>query len=298
MDRTGRVEGRTVTTSSRGVRGRHSTSDLPVTPTPLAPGFHHGIGEARYSTQPSVIPFRSQSPLQPHMSHTLVPYKPYRSVHSSLNPTDTVYDPYLHAPTVVRPRMPYRSATQEPILEFRGQPRQIEVEFFYQMLGAAPQDSSCSTHGYSQAEYGVLSSDPYVPGPADRADERGDDDGDGGDSDQDEGDDDGDEEQTVYVAPVVPGSGSNGRLSHGKGKGLTGSIISVMSKIAGPRNKRLEVARDVPAPTKKRKKVKASDWEQTGVAERGPIDPELIPSYGGHVADLIWRGQIFIFMLK
>ncbi|KAI5658325.1 hypothetical protein M9H77_27118 [Catharanthus roseus] len=36
------------------------------------------------------------------------------------------------------------------------------------MLGATRQDSSCSTHGYSHAEYGVSSSDPYVPGPADR----------------------------------------------------------------------------------------------------------------------------------
>ncbi|KAI5665010.1 hypothetical protein M9H77_24333 [Catharanthus roseus] len=77
------------------------------------------------------------------------------------------------------------------------------------MLGDARQDSSCSTHGYSHAEYGVSSSDPYVPGPADR----------------------------------------------------------------------------------KRKKVKASDWEQTEAAERGPVDLELIPSYGGHVAGRICRGQ-------
>ncbi|KAI5683493.1 hypothetical protein M9H77_04721 [Catharanthus roseus] len=44
MDMTGRVEGRPITASSRGLRGRHSTSDIPVTPTPLAPGFHHGTG--------------------------------------------------------------------------------------------------------------------------------------------------------------------------------------------------------------------------------------------------------------
>ncbi|KAI5655484.1 hypothetical protein M9H77_32671 [Catharanthus roseus] len=188
-DRTCRVEGRTVTASSRGVRGRHSTSDLPVTPTPLAPGFHHG----------------------------------------------TVYDPYLHALTILRPRIPHRSATQEPILEFRGQPRQIGVEFFYQMLSAAPQDSSCSTHGYSHAKYGVSSPDPYVPGEdrvfegdkvvGEEQERRSDDDGDGGDDDQDEGDDNGDEEQTVYVAPVAPASGSDERPHHGKGKGLTGSFI-------------------------------------------------------------------------
>ncbi|KAI5661384.1 hypothetical protein M9H77_20707 [Catharanthus roseus] len=108
------------------------------------------------------------------------------------------------------------------------------------------------------------------------ADERGDDDGDGGDDDHDEGDDDGDEEQTVYVAPVAPASGSDGRPRHGKGKVLTGSFIP-------------EVARDVQAPTQKRKKVKASDWEQTGATEGGPVDPELIPSYSGHVASLIWH---------
>ncbi|KAI5678042.1 hypothetical protein M9H77_08992 [Catharanthus roseus] len=93
------------------------------------------------------------------------------------------------------------------------------------------------------------------------ADERVDDDGDGGDDDQDEGDDDGDEEQTVYVAPVAPASGSDGRPRHRKRKGLTGSFISVMSKIARSRNKRPEVAHDVLAPTQKRKKVKASDWD-------------------------------------
>ncbi|KAI5661226.1 hypothetical protein M9H77_20549 [Catharanthus roseus] len=166
-DRTGRVEGRPVTASSRGMRGRHSTSDLLVTPTPLAPGFHHGTGEAGSSTQPPAVPFRSRPPLQPHLSHTPVPYEPYGSAHPPSHPTDTAYDLYLHAPTVVRPCIPYRSTIQERILYDRGQPRQIGVEFFYQMLGAR-QDSSCSTHGYSHVEYGISSSDSHVPGPADR----------------------------------------------------------------------------------------------------------------------------------
>ncbi|KAI5660055.1 hypothetical protein M9H77_28848 [Catharanthus roseus] len=43
-DGTDRVHGCTVADSSRGTRGRHSTSDLSATPTSLAPGFHHGIG--------------------------------------------------------------------------------------------------------------------------------------------------------------------------------------------------------------------------------------------------------------
>ncbi|KAI5648514.1 hypothetical protein M9H77_34519 [Catharanthus roseus] len=140
------------------------------------------------------------------------------------------------------------------------------------MLGAARQDSSCSTHGYSHADYGVSSSDHYVPRPADRvsegdrgeSDERGDDDGgdgeggdgdgDVGDVDHDDGDDDGDEEQHIYVAPVAPASGSDGRPRHGKGKGLTGSLMSVME-----------------------------------ASEGGLVNPELIPSYGGHVAGRIWH---------
>ncbi|KAI5673016.1 hypothetical protein M9H77_13380 [Catharanthus roseus] len=192
-DRTGRVEGHTVTASSRGVRGRHSTFDLPVTPTYLAPGFHHGTAEM------------------------------------------------------------------------------IGAEFFDQMFGAAPQDSSCSTYRYSHAEYSISSSVPYVPRPADRVCE-----GDIGfegdrelarckkesdpyilrerrmrevNDDQDEGDYVVDEEQPVSVAPVGHSSGSDRRPHHGKEKGLTGSFMSVMSKIAGSRNKRLEVAREVPAPT-------------------------------------------------
>ncbi|KAI5674384.1 hypothetical protein M9H77_14748 [Catharanthus roseus] len=152
IDRTGRVEGRIITASSRGVRWRYSTSDLPVTPTPLAPGFHHGTGWA------GVVGEEQER---------------VRSLH-------------------------------------------IQGE----------------------------------------ADERGDDDG---DDDQDKGDDDGDEEQTVYVTPVAPAGGSDWHPRHGKEKGLTGSFMSVMSKIARSRNKRPEVAHDVPAATQKRKKVKASN---------------------------------------
>ncbi|KAI5658998.1 hypothetical protein M9H77_27791 [Catharanthus roseus] len=185
------------------------------------------------------------------------------------------------------------------------------------MFGAAPQNSSCSTHGYSHVEYGVSSYVRYVTSPAHRiyesdiglegdrgvgeeqervgslhiegkADERDDD---GGDDDRDEGDDASDEEQPVPVALVAHASGSDRRPRHGKGKGLTGNFLSVMSKFRGSRNKRPEVAREVPAPTQKRKKVKSSDWEQTEPAEGGLVDPELIPSYGGHVTGQIWRRQ-------
>ncbi|KAI5654326.1 hypothetical protein M9H77_31513 [Catharanthus roseus] len=59
-----------------------------------------------------------------------------------------------------------------------------------------------------------------------------------------------------------------------------------MSKISGSRNKRPDKACDVPTPTQ-RKRVKASEWEQTGPAERGLVDPEHIPSYGGHDRGLL-----------
>ncbi|KAI5672144.1 hypothetical protein M9H77_12508 [Catharanthus roseus] len=171
-DRTSQVEGRPMTASSRGVRGRHSTSDLPVTPTPLAPGFHHGTDAW---SRPSGF----------FMQHT------------------------------------------------RGD-RVVGEE----------QERVRSLHIQGEA------------------DERGDDDGDGGDDDQDDGDDYGDEEQTIYVAPVAPANGSDGRPRHGKGKGLTGSFMSVMSKLAGSRNKRPEIE----------------------VAEGGSVDPELIH----HMVDM-WR---------
>ncbi|KAI5681406.1 hypothetical protein M9H77_02634 [Catharanthus roseus] len=101
-------------------------------------------------------------------------------------------------------------------------------------------------------------------------DERADDGGDGDDDDDDDNDDDddaedaGDEEQHVPLAPVAPASGSDGRPCHGKGK--------------RSRNKRPDKAHDVSVPTQ-RKRVTASDYEQTGPEEGGPVDPELIPSY-------------------
>ncbi|KAI5659648.1 hypothetical protein M9H77_28441 [Catharanthus roseus] len=139
------------------------------------------------------------------------------------------------------------------------------------MVGTAPQDSSYSTLDYTATTYGVSSSEPYIGrhstdrdfegdrGLGEEYDRRVDDDGDGDDDDdQDESEDVGDEKQPV---PVAPASGSDGWPRHGKGKGLTGNFMSVMSKISGSRNKRPDVTRDVLAPTQRRKKVKASDWE-------------------------------------
>ncbi|KAI5647837.1 hypothetical protein M9H77_33842 [Catharanthus roseus] len=60
-----------------------------------------------------------------------------------------------------------------------------------------------------------------------------------------------------------------------------------MSKFAGSRNKRPEVGRDVLAPTQKRKKVKASDWEQTEAAEGGP-DRSLLKCRSRYIALTAW----------
>ncbi|KAI5672055.1 hypothetical protein M9H77_12419 [Catharanthus roseus] len=49
--RNGQVEGRAVTASSHGVRGRQSTSDIPSTSAPIAPGMYYNPGAPGSSTQ-------------------------------------------------------------------------------------------------------------------------------------------------------------------------------------------------------------------------------------------------------
>ncbi|KAI5665025.1 hypothetical protein M9H77_24348 [Catharanthus roseus] len=132
---------------------------------------------------------------------------------------------------------------------------------------ASSRGFSWSTHGYSHAEYSVSSSVPVLMY---RGLQIG---------------------YSVPVAHVAYASGPDRRPRHGKGKMLTCSFMSVMSKIAGSHNKRPKVAREVPALTQKRKKVKPSDWEQTKPAEGSPVDPKLIPSYSGHVAGPLWHRQ-------
>ncbi|KAI5659650.1 hypothetical protein M9H77_28443 [Catharanthus roseus] len=85
-DRIGRVHGRTVTASSRGTRGQHSTYDLSATLTLLAPSFLHGTSAPGSSTQPPTVPFRFRPPLQPYVSHNPVPYEAYGSPHLPSHP--------------------------------------------------------------------------------------------------------------------------------------------------------------------------------------------------------------------
>ncbi|KAI5652619.1 hypothetical protein M9H77_29806 [Catharanthus roseus] len=66
--------------------------------------------------------------------------------------------------------------------------------------------------------------------------------------------------------------------------------MSVMSKIAGSRQKRPEKSHP-PTNPMQRKKSKNDGWEQTGPVDGGPQDPVIVPSYSGHVAGCIWRGQ-------
>ncbi|KAI5653924.1 hypothetical protein M9H77_31111 [Catharanthus roseus] len=60
--------------------------------------------------------------------------------------------------------------------------------------------------------------------------------------------------------------------------------------IAGSRQKIPEKSRPPTNPTQ-RKKSKNDGWEQTGPADGGPQDPDIVPSYSSHVAGCICRGQ-------
>ncbi|KAI5672789.1 hypothetical protein M9H77_13153 [Catharanthus roseus] len=195
-----------------GLRGRYSTSNIPSTPIPFATSFHYDTGAPGSSTQPPYVPIRSRPPFPSYLPHTPMPYDVYGSSQSPSYPTPTLYDPYVHAPSI-RPHIPYRFKAWEPLNEFN-----------------VPPDSSYNTHDYTATDFGVSSSEPFIgrdSGEPDKVrslhiggedDERVHDDG---DDDDDDSNDPGDEEQPVPLAPVAPASSSGGRPRHGKGKGLT-----------------------------------------------------------------------------
>ncbi|KAI5662527.1 hypothetical protein M9H77_21850 [Catharanthus roseus] len=133
-ERTGRVEGCTVSASSRGLRGRHSTSNIPSTPSLFATGMYYDTGAPESSIQLSHISIRSRPPLPSHRPHTPVLYDIYGSSHPLSQPPPALYDPYIHAPSV-RPHIPYRSKVQEPLNEFSGPGRNLGAEFFEQLVG-------------------------------------------------------------------------------------------------------------------------------------------------------------------
>ncbi|KAI5661563.1 hypothetical protein M9H77_20886 [Catharanthus roseus] len=225
-DRTGRVEGRTVTASSRDLRGRHR--------------IYYDIGAPGSFTRPLHIPIGSRPFLQSLRPHTL-PYDIYGSSHPPSHPPTALHDSLVHAPSV-RPHIPYKSKFQE-LVEF-----------------SIPPDSSYSTHDYTTTDYGISSSEPFVgkdygdigiegdrgvdsePATVGSLHIDGEDDwrvhdhDDDNNDDDDYGDDAGDEEEHLPMAPVAhatPILSSCGRPRPRKGKRLTGSFISVMRGLHG-----------------------------------------------------------------
>ncbi|KAI5668743.1 hypothetical protein M9H77_18596 [Catharanthus roseus] len=246
-DRTGRVEGCTITASSRGLRDRYSTSDISSTLTPFATEIYYDTSAPGSSTQPPHIPIRSRTPLPSHRLHTSVPYDIYGSSHPPSQPPPSLYDPYIHASSI-HPHIPYRPKVQEPLNEFSGPGRKLGAVFF-SSLWAESLPIHLTVHMIIQPLIMVDHDD-----------------------DDDNNDDDGDDAKDEEPIPMAPGSSSGNFKS---------------------RNKRSNKARDVLAPTQ-RKKATSSDWEQTGPVERGPIDPALIPSYGEHVAGLLKPRSCYI----
>ncbi|KAI5676391.1 hypothetical protein M9H77_07341 [Catharanthus roseus] len=214
-DRTGRVEGRVVTASSRGVRGRYSMLDILSTSAPIAPGM-----------------------------------------------------------------------------------LQLGAQFFEQLVGSVPVDSSYSgtesgatargnpssdvglgkDSGISRSKEAVRVGSLCIHSGEGDEDEREDDNG-----YDDDDNDDGDDHEPV---PIVEASSSGHKPAPGKGKELTGSFMSVMSKIVGSRQKRSEKLHP-PTNPRQRKKSKNDGWEQTGPSDGGPQDPVLVPSYRGHNRDIL-----------
>ncbi|KAI5648502.1 hypothetical protein M9H77_34507 [Catharanthus roseus] len=158
-DKTGRVERRAVTASSRGVRGCHSTSDIPSTSAPIAPGMYYEPGAPGSSTQPP-IPFTTHPPTTSYHPYTPVPYDPY----GYSQPPQTSYDPYAHAPSLPI-RMPtldqtkHFSRTQIPLNDVSGLGLQLGTQFFEQLVGSVLVDSSYSGAEYGATAHGNSSSD-------------------------------------------------------------------------------------------------------------------------------------------
>ncbi|KAI5673386.1 hypothetical protein M9H77_13750 [Catharanthus roseus] len=159
------------------------------------------------------------------------------------------------------------SRTQIPLNDVSGPRLQLGAKFFEQLAGSVPVDSSYSGAKYGATARGISSSDVGVGSLRIHSSE-GNEDEHEDDDDDDDSDDDGDDHEPV---PVVEASSSGHRPAPGKGKGFTGSLISVMSKIARSRQKRPEKSRPPTNPTQ-RKKSKNDDWD-------------------GQVAGCIWRGQ-------
>ncbi|KAI5672815.1 hypothetical protein M9H77_13179 [Catharanthus roseus] len=202
-DRTGQVHSRTVTASSRGVKGRHSTSDIPITPAPLGLGIyyynglvllsHHTIHTLRYS-------MRYMDLLSPHLHHMT----------------------RMHMVLLCLPICP------APLNEVSGPGVQLGASFFDQLMSRVPVYSSYSRTDYTATNYGIPSSEPCL----------GRDSGDiglEGDKDRSEEHDmvgslhiRKEDDKLVFVAPA---SSSGVRPGPGKGKELSNGFRSMMKLI-------------------------------------------------------------------
>ncbi|KAI5677269.1 hypothetical protein M9H77_08219 [Catharanthus roseus] len=122
IDRTGRVEDRVVTASSY----------ISSTSAPIGPGMYYDPGAP--GTRPPTTSYHPYTPLR---------YVPY----GYSQPPQTSYDLYAHAPS-----LPIRMPSLDPAQYFSN--TQIPLnEFFEQLAGSVPVDSS-----YSSADYGATNS--------------------------------------------------------------------------------------------------------------------------------------------
>ncbi|KAI5677625.1 hypothetical protein M9H77_08575 [Catharanthus roseus] len=144
-DRTDQVEGRAVTASSRGVRGRHSTLDISSTSAPTAPGI-------------PPIPFTTHPPTTSYHPYTPVPYDPY----GYSQPPQTSYDPYAHDPSLPI-RMPgldptqYFSRTQIPLNDDRDILKSRSR--YVSLIGWTPSDPAVSDLDISGSSIGINAQD-------------------------------------------------------------------------------------------------------------------------------------------
>ncbi|KAI5661110.1 hypothetical protein M9H77_20433 [Catharanthus roseus] len=188
------------------------------------------------STQPSPIPFRTRPPTPLHY-----PYYGFSQ------PPRTSYDPYAHA--------------SSPPLRTLGVP--VDSSYSNTDFGVtncgnpSSDDGLCRDSGTcgdrTRFEEPDMVGSLRIHGSEDEEDQP---ENVGGD-DNDHSDGAGDEDELISIAHA---SSTSDRLAPGKGKGLTGSFMSVMSKITGSRPKRHEKSRTSTNPTQ-RKKTKNDDLQ-------------------------------------
>ncbi|KAI5672002.1 hypothetical protein M9H77_12366 [Catharanthus roseus] len=122
--------------------------------------MYYDPGAPGSSTQPPPIPFRTHSPTISYHLYTPVPYDPY----GYYQPPQTSYDPYTHTPSLsirmsgLDPTQHF-SITQIPLNDVSGPGLHLGAQFFEQLAGSVPVDSSPSGAKYGATTRGNPSSD-------------------------------------------------------------------------------------------------------------------------------------------